>query len=517
MMKSIAELRQIIEIEETINSKIGEEVLYTGISYHSARVKPGDIFFCIKGYKTDGHEYLPMAMEKGAVAAIVEEFSNGVAIPQYKVANARKALAAASADFFGNPSQKMKMIGITATNGKTTTSFLTDAILKENGFETGLIGTVAVMYGKELYPSKLTTPESYELQKFLYEMKGYGVTHVTMEVSSSAMELSRAANVDFDVVVLNNISREHIDLHEGFDNYYNAKAGLIRNTKEGSFAILNLDDAFSARLENETAAQVVTYSVEKKQGTLSVSDLNLSSGRARFNVDINETFTGFDKEISIQSFPIELSVPGYHSVYNSMAAIAVGLIFGINTDVIQRALNSFKGVERRFEFIFEKEFIIIDDHFANSGNIDVTLGTLEFMDYKKLKMVYAIRGGRGPIVNRENAETMVKWATRIGIENIIATFSRSHVDEKDEVSDEEIAVFIEVMTKAGIKIELFEELPDAIALALSRAEEGDLILLAGCQGMDYGAKIALEQLHEMRPEIDAEDLFRPLESRVAGI
>jgi UDP-N-acetylmuramoyl-L-alanyl-D-glutamate--2,6-diaminopimelate ligase len=174
-------------------------------------------------------------------------------------------------------------------------------------------------------------------------------------------------------------------------------------------------------------------------------------------------------------------------------------------------------VERRFEFIFEKDFKIIDDHFANSGNIDVTLGTLEFMDFKELKMVYAIRGGRGPVVNRENAQTILKWAPKIGITNIIATFSRSHVDEKDIVTDEEIGVFVETMANSGIKIELYEELPDAIALALSRAKEGDLILLAGCQGMDFGAKIALEQLHELRPEIDAKELFIPLASRVAGI
>lgn len=516
MSFSILELKKMIKIEQSINDLMDDDS-FGGIAYHSNNVQKGDLFFCIKGYKTDGHKYLPMAMEKGAKAAIVEEFSYDIKLPQYKVIDARKALAKASAAYFQNPSEKMKIIGITATNGKTTTSFFTDAILKGNGFETGVIGTVAVMYGEELYPSKLTTPESYELQKYLFDMQNYGVSHVTMEVSSSAMELSRAEHVDFDIVILNNISREHIDLHEGFENYYNAKAGLIRKAKEGSFAVLNLDDSYSARLEWETKAKVVTYSVEKQAGNLSVSNLDLSSGRAKFTVNINENFTGFNKTIKKQSFPIELSVPGYHSVYNGMAAIAVGLIFGIDIEVIQQALYSFKGVERRFEFIFEKDFKIIDDHFANSGNIDVTLGTLEFMDFKELKMVYAIRGGRGPVVNRENAETILKWAPKIGITNIIATYSRSHVDEKDIVTDEEIGVFVETMANSGINIELYEELPDAIALALSRAKEGDLILLAGCQGMDFGAKIALEQIHELRPEIDAKELFMPLASRVAGI
>ena len=514
MSKSLKDLSEIIEVIET---KGNTDVSYDGIAYHSQKVKSGDIFFCIKGYKTDGHEYLETAAEKGAVAAVVEEFSDLVGIPQLKVKNARIALACASSYYFGNPSEKLNIVGITATNGKTTTSFFTDAIFKEAGFETGIIGTVAVIYGTELFPSKLTTPESYELQKFFYDMKEHDVTHVTMEVSSSAMELSRAACVDFDVVVLNNISREHIDLHGGFENYYNAKAGLIRNAKAGSFAVLNLDDDFSARLQNETKAKVFTYSVKGNNGVLGISNFDLSTGRAKFTVNVNEEFIGLNCEIKKQSFDVELSVPGYHSVYNSMAAIAVGLIYGIDSETIRRALKSFAGVERRFEFIFEKEFKIIDDHFANSGNIDVTLGTLEFMDYDKLKLVYAVRGGRGPVVNRESAEAIAKWAPRLGIKEIIATFSRSHVDEKDVVTDDEIAVFTEVMNDAGIKITFFEELGDAIALALSQAKAKDLIMLAGCQGMDFGAKLALEQLHVLRPEISEEDIFKPLKSRVAGI
>ena len=216
-------------------------------------------------------------------------------------------------------------------------------------------------------------------------------------------------------------------------------------------------------------------------------------------------------------FDIELAVPGLHSVYNSMVAIIIGLLCGVSISTIQDSLKTFGGVERRFEFIFEDDIKIIDDHFANVGNINVTLGTLKFMDYEKLHLVYAIRGERGPTVNRENAETIVNWAPKLGLDNIIATRSISHVTSKDRVTDEELRVFKEVMDEGKIKVDLYDELPDAIVEAISKAKPGDLILLAGCQGMDYGAEIALNQIFKIRKDLSKEKIFRPLEKRVAGI
>lgn len=225
----------------------------------------------------------------------------------------------------------------------------------------------------------------------------------------------------------------------------------------------------------------------------------------------------FDYKVEPGEFEIELSVPGLHSVYNAMVAIAIGLLCGIPISSIQKGLKNFGGVERRFEFIFEDDIKIIDDHFANAGNIDVTLETLKYMEYKDLHLVYAIRGERGPTVNRENAESIVKWAKTLGFTDIIATKSVSHVTSKDYVTDEETAVFEEVMADAGIQVDLYDELDDAIAQALNHAEPGDVVLLAGAQGMDYGAGIALQQISKKRPDISLEKLFFPLRNRVAGL
>lgn len=513
-MVKLEELLQAIEVRQAFNDK---DLYIKGIAYHSQKVTEGHLFVCIRGYKTDGHKYLSQAVEKGAVAAIVEEYQEGVDVPQYLVDNGRMALAQLGAHFYGHPSEKMKMIGITATNGKTTTTYMTNAILEKDGIKTGLIGTVSIKIDDSLIPSVLTTPESLDLQNYLKQMVDRKVSHVCMEVSSAALEAHRVEGVDFDIVTFNNISREHIDAHGSFEKYVAAKSSLIRNASEKAVAVLNLDDSYSAALVNETKAQVITFGVESKEGHLYCKNLDLSTGRARFTVEILKPFKVNDLEYVPSQFDIELAVPGLHSVHNSMVAITVSLLCGVPISTIQDTLKTFAGVERRFEFIYEDDFKIIDDHFANTGNINVTLQTLNYMKYKKLHLVYAIRGDRGPTVNQENAEAIVEWASKLGLDEIIATKSISHVTAKDKVTDEEERVFLEVMSEAGIKVNLYEELPDAISHSLANVEPDDLILLAGCQGMDYGAEIALQQLSKIKVDIPKGKLFFPLSTRVAGI
>ncbi|MEH7345024.1 UDP-N-acetylmuramoyl-L-alanyl-D-glutamate--2,6-diaminopimelate ligase [Bacillus sp. JJ1532] len=506
-------LLQSIQVKDVMNE---QDLNIYGVSYHSQKVTNGHLFVCVRGYKTDGHKYLAQAAENGAVAAVVEEFQEGIDIPQYLVEDSRISLARLGAHFYHHPSKKLNMIGITATNGKTTTSYMTNAILENEGFKTGLIGTVSIKIDDTSIPSDLTTPESLDLQYYLNEMVEREVTHVSMEVSSQALEMHRVEQVDYDIVTLNNVSREHIDSHGSFEKYFEVKSSLIRNASENSFAVLNLDCPYSSSLVNATKAQVVTFGVKSKEGHIHCKNLDLSTGRAKFTVEILKAFKVKDTEYIPGEFDIELAVPGLHSVYNAMVAITVALLSNVSVSTIQKTLKTFGGVERRFEFIFEDDFKIIDDHFANAGNINVTLETLKFMDYKKLHLVYAIRGERGPTVNRENAETIADWAPKLGFNEVIATKSISHVTSKDKVTDEEQQVFEEVMDQAGIKVKLCDELPDAIAKALARAEEGDLILLAGCQGMDHGAEIALHQIEKIKVDFSKEKLFMPLRNRVSG-
>lgn len=501
----------VIETKHTTDQEV------TGLAYNSRKVEPGQVFVCVRGLKADGHDYAPAAVEAGAVALVVEEFLPEVDVPQYRVENARSSLAALADAFYDHPTRKMKTIGITATNGKTSTSFMANAILEEQGLPTGLIGTVIVKVGDKAEPSELTTPESLDLQHYFAQMVDADIKHVVMEVSSSALELDRVGNADFDIVTFNNISREHIDLHSSFENYVMHKSKLVTRAGEDKVAILNLDDSYSAALQDQAAAHVVTIGVESKEADIRCENLDLSTGRATFTVVIPRTLETPQGVIPQGEFEVSLGTPGYHSVYNSLVAIAIGLLCDASVETIQRAMKNFTGVERRFEMIFEEQFKIIDDHFANSGNIDITLGTLEKMDYKDLKLVYAIRGDRGVTVNRENAEAIARWAPKLGLQEVIATTSKSHVTSKDTVAEEEKRVFLEVMDAAGIKVHLYEELPEAIQQGLVKASDKDVVLLAGCQGMDYGAKLALEHLAKMHPELDKDKLYKPLATRVAGV
>lgn len=513
-MTKLYKLLESLEIIESLNEK---NIDIKGIAYHSGKVRPGDLFVCIKGYKTDGHKYIPQAIENGAVAIVVEDLQQDLDIPQFRVKDSRQALADLGSAYYEQPSKDIKMIGITATNGKTSSSFMTNAILERHGLETGLLGTVMVKFGNYIEPSILTTPESLDLQRYFSQMRGQNISHAVMEVSSSAMELKRVANVDFDIVTLNNIGREHIDLHGSFERYFEVKASLIRNAKPTAWAVLNLDCPYSKSLIDETKAQVLTYGVKDGSGDLSCKNVDLSTGRAKFTVEINRLIKVENMEYKPQKFSINLSVPGYHSVYNSMVAISIGLLHGIPISTIQEAINSYKGVERRFQMIYDKGFKIIDDHFANPGNINVTLETLTMMDYNDLHLIYAIRGSRGVTTNRENAETIVKWAPKLNLKEITATLSRSHVTDKDIVTDDELEVFMKLMDENGISVHLYDELQDAISSKLKDVSQDDVLLLAGCQGMDYGAKVALEELHKLRPDIDRRELFEPLQNRIAGI
>ena len=512
-MKKISELLKDIEIIDQMNGAVDQ---VEGIAYHSKKVDEKNLFVCIKGYKTDGHKYLAQAVNQGAIAAIVETFVEDVNIPQYKVKDSRFALAAIASEFYGHPSKDLKVIGITATNGKTTTAYMLNSILEEES-KTGVIGTVGVKIGDDITLAILTTPQSLDLQKDLYDMKQADCEYVSMEVSSSAQELKRAIFVDYDVVTLNNISREHIDNHGSFENYFFHKSKLIREAKEGIFAVLNLDDDYSKSLINETKAKVLTYGIEDKSGHLTINNINMSTGFPHFEVEILKDIKGYQQVVQPQKFMVHLNVSGYHSIYNSIVAITVALIYGISIEQIQKGLSAFNGIERRFEVIYNEDFMVIDDHFANPGNIDVTLKTLNFMTYNKLHMVYALRGSRGVTTTEENANMMVKWLKKLNIDKIYVSLSVNHVSDKDEVTDDELKIFTKIMDENNIKIEVYDDLDESIEIALDDVKKDDLLLLAGCQGMDYGCNILLNKLAKQKPALDQKKLFKPLETRVAGL
>ncbi len=510
-------LRVLIEDLKDIEimGQMREDMEVNSVTNDSRKVKDGSLFVAIKGYLDDGHIYLEKAKAMGAVAAVVTEFNKTLDLLQIKVSNPREVLSSLSARVTDHPTKNLRMVGITGTNGKTTTSYILDHIYQVAGYKTGLIGSVVIKMGDEFKHSDLTTPESSDLHVIFGEMLKKKLDKVVMEVSSSALELYRVNDVDFDIVAFNNFSREHIDQHGSLEKYYEAKSSLVRKAKEGSFAILNRDDEVSYGLKDKTKASVITFSTLDEEAHIYCKNLDLSSGRAEFSLEITKDFQGLEGRISKGQYKVKLKMPGFHSVVNSLSALSIALVDGVPIEDAIRGISTFSGVERRFQYIYDEEFIIIDDHFANTSNIDMTLESLVKLDYKNLHLVYAIRGNRGPTVNRENIVTLLKWKDKLGLEEIIGTRSEEFVTAKDRVTKEEMEVFKEELSKSDLKVTLIDDLKSAIAYAIDQAGEGDVILLAGSQGMDYGARVALDHIKETRNPKDLEKLYAPLKGRVS--
>lgn len=483
----------------------------TGIYNDSRKMEAGGLFFAVSGSLFDGHKFIKSAKDNGAVVAIVERFTDDD-IAQIKLDNVRGAMSKLAAKFYAYPASSFQLVGITATNGKTSTAFMLDNIVKAAEKKRAIIGTVMTEFEGFKTASILTTPDALELQSNFAKMREKDVEIATMEVSSIGIEQSRVHLPDFDVVTLNNISPEHTDQHGSFEQYVKAKQSLIKRAKPESFAVLNLDDAYSAELVQQTKAQTITYGYQEQNGDLVVKDFDMKTGYPEFTIVMNRDIESLNRTYPKTEFKIKLNIAGFHSVINSLAAVGAAIALGLPKEAIEQGLANYQGVERRCEMIYNRDFKIIDDHFANAGNIDVTLKTLSLIDYEKIVFVYAIRGSRGVTTNRENAEKIVEWSKELGIKKLYLSLSKSLVTYKDEVTADEQAVVEEILTEAGIEYTIYDELDTAIASGLDAVENNDILLLAGCQGMDCGGHIALKMLAERGA--DKTDLFAPLKDRV---
>lgn len=521
IIMNLTDLLKSVEIDSIRHNQLQlelDEIDIKKIAYHSKEVSTDTLFVCIKGYQTDGHNYAKHAASQGATVIIVEQFIESIDVLQLKVSDSRKALAILSSNFFDHPSKSMSIFGVTATNGKTTITYMTEEIFKAHQLKSGLIGTILVKIDKEFEMSRLTTPESYDLQQLFAKMRDREITQVSLEVSSSALDLKRVYHTAFDVVAFMNISPEHIKLHESFDAYFNAKASLIRNASKTSTAILNLDEPLLIPLEEETEAQVVTFGIENKSGTITVSDIRFASGIPSFTVNIQKNFNTLSgKRIESTTFGLELSVPGYHSISNALTALVVGLVNDIPIENIQRGLKNFRGVERRFQILYNKEFKVIDDLLLNQNNIDSCMETIRYLDYNELHLVHAIRGNNGPAHSTEIAESLIEWFRKMKVAKIILTTASSHVDKNNEVSEEELAAFLKVMKQNNIEVTFFKELEDALRLGVEQLNVEDILLISGAHSMDQGAKKTLELLKEIHPTVDDKRIDQVLENKIIGM
>lgn len=436
------------------------------IHYDSRAVTPGSLFACVPGLRRDGHSYAADAVAAGAVALLAER-PLPLDVPQLLVPDARLAMAWAAATFFGHPSRQLLLVGVTGTNGKTTTTHLTEAILAAAGHKTGLIGTVQIKLGDETLPSEMTTPESVDLQRLLRRMADAGVTAVAMEVSSHALSLHRVARCAFDVGIVTNITRDHFDFHADFDDYVNTKARLHQLLAEPAVkprsprsAVINADDSQAERLRSQAPEGAVTFGIG--HGDVRATAVETGPRGSRFVL-----------EAAGVSQPVTLHLPGLFNVSNALAAAAAGLQFGIDPAAIARALASVRHIPGRYEPIdCGQDFTVLVDFAHNPDALANVLGIPLASPTGRRIAVFGAEGrkdeGKRPL--------MGEMAMRHADYCIIT--SDNIYDEDPEKIANEVAAGLSSSGKPPAA-EVIIDRRQAIARALAMARRDDLVIIAG--------------------------------------
>ena len=344
------ELIEYLKYKDLINFK---NVEVSGISYNSNTTKKGDIFVCLVGEHTDGHEYAQMAIDSGAVALLVERKVEGVNVPQIQVQSTRHQIADIADRFYSRPSMGINLIGVTGTNGKTTVTHLIQKILEQDHKKCALIGTLGYKLSStsEYRNAKHTTPQAPELQATLRMIKDIEkIDNVVMEVSSHALEQNRVGGCRFNGAIFTNLTQDHLDYHITMENYFKAKALLFQRLKEGNFAVINIDDEYGERFLSEVPAEAIKYTYGvKKQADVMAKDINFSTNGAEF------TLVTKDKE-----YNVSLHMNGMFSVYNVLAAVTSAIAMGIDIQTALNALQNVHGVAGRFEVVNKKPLVIVD-------------------------------------------------------------------------------------------------------------------------------------------------------------
>ncbi len=345
----LEELIEYLDYKDLVNFK---SVEVSGISYNSQTTKKGDIFICLVGEHTDGHEYAKMAIENGAVALLVERTLD-IKIPQVVVSNTRHKIADIADRFYSRPSLGLNLIGITGTNGKTTVTHLIQKIFEENHEKCALIGTLGYKLSSngEYRDAKHTTPQAPELQATLRMIKDVEkIDNVVMEVSSHALEQNRVGGCRFNGAILTNFTQDHLDYHITMENYFNAKAILFKNLKEDNFAVINIDDSYGQKFLDVVPEGVKKYTYGiKNQADVMAKNIEFSLNGAEFILVTKE-----------DEHKVSLHMNGMFSVYNVLAAVTAALAMGIDIKIALKALENVKGVAGRFEVVAKKPLVIVD-------------------------------------------------------------------------------------------------------------------------------------------------------------
>lgn len=492
-MSNLLELLNKIHI---VNSIGNLNIQIEGVTDDSREVKNNYAFVCMPKnyeseyarwtYRTDGHDYIPNAIENGATAIVIQKPLSDIKVVDgitfIQVQDAREAISRMSAEFYGNPSQKLLTVGVTGTNGKTSTCYLIRSIFSYAGIEMALLGTIVQRIGDKEVEANMTTIEAPRLQKILKDIVDAGLNGVVMEVSSHAIELKRVDDVKFDVAVFTNLTQDHLDFHKGIEGYLGSKTKLFRNLK--GHAIINADDPASEHIIRNTDAQIITYAINEK-ADIKVMDYQTSLNGLRLLVSV------FGKS----EVDINLGLLGEYNVYNALSAIGVGISQGLGLDVIKKGLEKADIVPGRFQNVScGQEFTVIVDYAHTPDALQRVLVAAKKLTKGRLITVFGCGGDR----DKGKRPLMGKVASELS-DYTIVTSDNPRSENPMDIIDQ---------IKAGIENNKYEVIPDrrlAIKKAIEIANSDDFIVIAG-KGHENYQLIKGEKLHFDDREVACEYL-----------
>ena len=465
-MKTLKDIISTLDVQQVQGD---QNVSIQDITADSRAVKLNSLFIALDGATVDGHNYIDKAVAAGAVAVIV---SKPVTVPDdvcvITVSDTRQAMMVCVPYFFDYPANRMRMVGVTGTNGKTTTTHMIRHILKAQGHKVGVIGTVHIMIGDTSYPIHNTTPDVVDLQHILHQMVQENVEYCVMEVSSHALALGRVSGVEFDTAVFTNLTQDHLDFHKTFENYLAAKCKLFEQVsasnqvKDNKGAVINIDDSYGHRVMEKTTAPTITYSTLGK-GTLNASDVHMSTKNSQYTVN----YKG-------ESYPVSMNTTGLFNVYNTLAAIGACLQEGISMEAIDTALKTFSSVPGRFELIEEgQDFAVVVDYAHTPDGLQNILETAKAIKENRIIIVFGCGGDRDvtkrPIMGRIAAEYGDK---------IYVTSDNPRTEDPVQIV-KDVEVGVKEALRDGTSYEVIVDRREAINHAIHDAKAGDIVIIAG--------------------------------------
>lgn len=440
-----------------------DDIEITGLCYDSRGIQPGNVFFALRGDRLDGNEFVPAALERGAVAIVtdVKSLSAPPSICLVTVDDARRALALAAAAYYGEPTRTLRVAGITGTNGKTTTAYLLHSIFSQTGASSGLIGTIEYRIGHRVLAARNTTPESLDLQKYLAEMRDQGCRHVAMEVSSHALEMHRVDGCRFSAAVFTNLTRDHLDFHRTMDRYFAAKKKLFLGLESPppEWAVLNIDDEYGAQLAVGWPGKKLTYGLQAPADVCP---------RA-----MEYSFHGLDFTADTPGGPllIESSLVGPPNVYNILAAVATSIALGFDMQTIRQGIRNLRAVSGRFERVMcGQPFAVVVDYAHTDDALRNIILAARRLTRQRVITVFGCGGDR----DRSKRPLMGEVAGRLSDFTILTSDNPRSEDPLRIIADAVVG-----LQRTSDRYAVEPDRTKAIRRALEEAREGDIVLLTG--------------------------------------